>query len=77
MPVTMAHVGITPTGSSHTWWVVTSVDGRFAMRLPAGTYQLTIQPPSGMGKPKDLPPTVTVTSGQLTSLDIHLDSGIR
>ena len=76
-PVAVAHVGIAPVGSSHIWWVVTSVDGSFAIRVPAGTYRVTLEARPGMGVARGLPATVTVEAGQQTRLDIHLDTGIR
>jgi hypothetical protein len=77
VPVAVARVGIAPVGSSHIWWVVTSVDGGFAIRVPAGTYQVTMEARPGMGVAKNLPATVTIEAGQQTRLDIHLDPGIR
>ncbi len=76
-PVGAAHVGIAPVGGTRIWWVVTSVDGRFAIRVPPGTYQVTLEPYPGLGAAKGLPATVTVVAGQETRLDIHLDSGLR
>jgi carboxypeptidase family protein len=76
-PVAALRVGITPVGSSHTWWVVTSVDGSFAIQLPPGTYRVTLEPRPGLGVARGLPETVTVVAGQPTSLDIRLDSGLR
>ena len=76
-PVAVARVGIAPVGSSHIWWVVTSVDGSFAIRVPAGTYQVTLETRPGMGVARGLPATVTVEAGQQTRFDIHLDTGIR
>ncbi len=76
-PVAVARVGIAPVGSSHIWWVVTSVDGSFAIRVPAGTYRVTLEAHPGMGVARGLPATVTVEAGQQTRLDIHLDTGIR
>lgn len=77
IPVGAAHVGIAPVGGTRIWWVVTSVDGRFAIRVPPGTYQVTLEPYPGLGAAKGLPATVTVVAGQETRLDIHLDSGLR
>ena len=76
-PVAMARVGITPAGGSHTWWVVTGVQGDFAIRLPAAVYRVTVEAPPGLGVARDLPATVTVTAGQQTRLEINLDTGIR
>ena len=76
-PVGAAHIGVTPVGSSHTWWMVTSVDGSFAILLPPGAYQVTMQDRPGMGVARGLPATVTVTAGERTCFDIHLDTGLR
>jgi hypothetical protein len=76
-PVAAASVGITATGSSHTWWVVTSVDGTFAISVPPGTYLVTLEARPAMGVAKNLPATVTVKAGEQTRLDIHLDTGLR
>jgi Carboxypeptidase regulatory-like domain len=76
-PVGAASVGITPVGSNHTWWMVTSVDGSFAIAVPPGTYVVTMEARPGMGVARNLPATVTVKAGQQTRLDIHLDTGLR
>jgi carboxypeptidase family protein len=76
-PVAAASVAITPAGSNHTWWVVTSVDGSFAISVPPGTYVVTLEARPAMGVAKNLPATVTVKAGEQTRLDIHLDTGLR
>ena len=76
VPVAVARVGIAPVGSSHIWWVVTSVDGSFAIRVPAGIYRVTLDAHPRMGVARDLPATVTVEAGQQTRFDIHLNTGI-
>jgi hypothetical protein len=73
----MARVGIAPVGSEHVSWVVTSKDGSFAIRVPAGTYRVTLETRPGMGVARGLPATVTIEAGQQRRLDIHLDTGIR
>lgn len=77
VPVGAAHVGIAPVGGSRIWWVVTSVDGHFAISVPPGTYRVTMEPYPSMGAAMGLPATVTVVAGQQTRLDIHLDTGLR
>jgi hypothetical protein len=64
-------------GSNHIWWVVTGVDGGFGIAVPAGTYVVTLEARPSMGVAKNLPATVTVRPGQQTSIDIHLDTGLR
>lgn len=76
-PVAGASVGIESVGSSHIWWIVTSVDGSFAIAVPPGTYRVTLKARPGMGMPKNLPATVTVKSGQQARRDIYLDTGLR
>jgi Carboxypeptidase regulatory-like domain len=76
-PVAAASVAIEAVGSSHTWRVVTSVDGSFAIAVPPGTYRVTLEPRPGMGMPKNLPATVAVKAGQQARLDIYLDTGLR
>jgi Carboxypeptidase regulatory-like domain len=76
-PVAAASVGIAPVGSSHIWWMVTDVDGSFAIAIPPGTYLVTMEARPGMGMARNLPATVTVKSGQRTRLDIYLDTGLR
>jgi hypothetical protein len=76
-PVAAASVGIAPLGSSHIWWVVTSVDGSYLIAVPPGTYRVTMENRPGMGVAKNLPATVTVKAGQQTRLDIHFDTGLR
>lgn len=77
VPVGAAHVGIAPVGGDRIWWVVTSVDGSFAISVPPGTYRVTMEPYPSMGAAMGLPATVTVVAGQQTRLDIHLDTGLR
>jgi hypothetical protein len=76
-PVAGVSVGIEAVGNSHTWWVVTSVDGSFAIAVPSGTYRVTLETRPGMGTPKDLPATISVKAGQQARLDIYLDTGLR
>jgi hypothetical protein len=57
--------------------VVTDSSGNFRVKLPAGTYKITMPSLHGAMFTKDLPATVTITAGQEKRLDIHLDTGIR
>ena len=45
--------------------------------LPPGTYRVEVGPLTGIEFTKDLPATVTVTAGQETRLDVHIDTGLR
>ena len=52
-------------------------DGSFSLSLPAGIYTV-VSAKSGMGyMSKDLPATVTVSAGKITTLNIDVDTGIR
>lgn len=51
--------------------------GRYSVAVPAGSYVVTLGPLAGPVSTKDLPATVTLTRGQTTTLDIHIDTGIR
>ncbi len=51
--------------------------GTFKVNLPSGTYKVTMPSLYGAMFTKDLPATVTITDGQQSRLDIHLDTGIR
>ena len=44
--------------------------------LPPGDYRVELAR-SGIDISKDLPQTVTITSGQVTRLDVNIDTGIR
>ena len=69
--------------------VVYSADGRtevvrfsfgpdclYRVALPPGDYRVELAR-SGIDISKDLPQTVTITSGQVTLLDVNIDTGIR
>lgn len=51
-------------------------DGTYSFQVPAGTYVINI-PQQGVGGSKDLPKTITVTSGQTVEVDFSIDTGIR
>jgi hypothetical protein len=54
------------------------IDGRgnFRVELPAGTYVVDINH-VGIDTAKDLPATVEIVAGQVTRLDVDIDTGIR
>lgn len=53
-----------------------SADGTYSIQLPVGNY--TVQLPSGgIEFAKGLPAVVTIKSGEVTTLDINIDTGIR
>jgi hypothetical protein len=51
-------------------------DGTYSFSLPAGSYVVNT-PNSGIGGARNLPQTVTIKSGQTTTLDFSIDTGIR
>jgi hypothetical protein len=57
--------------------VVTNDRGAYRVSLPSGTYRAETAPRPGLEFTKDLPATVTITTGQETRLDVTLDTGMR
>ena len=53
-----------------------SADGTYSIHLPVGQYTVQL-PPGGIEFAKGLPATVTIKSGEVTFLDIDIDTGIR
>jgi hypothetical protein len=51
-------------------------DCTYRVALPSGTYRVELQR-RGIDLSKDLPQTVTISSGQISRLDISIDTGIR
>ena len=56
--------------------IVVQSDGTFSLELPPGTYTVDHETPQHFGK-GTLPANVIINSGETTSLDIHIDTGIR
>ena len=52
-----------------------AVDGNYKVELPAGTYVIDLEKQHMFGK--NLPATVTIRTGETTTLDIDIDTGIR
>lgn len=50
--------------------------GTYQVRLPAGTYLVDINH-AGMDQGIDLPQIVEIISGQITRLDVRIDTGVR
>ncbi len=67
---------MTPTGEEVNS-VITDDQGLYSIKLRPGTYVVDIASLDGIEFTKDLPTTVTITKGQETRLDIHIDTGIR
>ena len=51
-------------------------DCTYRVALSPGTYRVELQR-RGIDSSKDLPQTVTISTGQTTRLDISIDTGIR
>jgi hypothetical protein len=51
-------------------------DGTYSFSLPAGSYVVNT-PNSGIGGARNLPETVIIKSGETTTLDLSIDTGIR
>jgi hypothetical protein len=51
--------------------------GHYRLPLPPGSYFIELAPGQGMVFSKDLPARVTITRGQETRLNLHLDTGLR
>jgi hypothetical protein len=51
-------------------------DGNYQVTLPAGTYVVDINH-AGVDQGLDLPRTVEIVSGQVTNLDVTIDTGVR
>jgi len=56
--------------------VAINAKGEYQVMLAAGTYWVNINP-SGMDRGIDLPKKVEILAGQITTLDISIDTGIR
>lgn len=52
-------------------------DGAFSGPVPAGEYQLNVQPCEFLGCRFSLPVPITVIEGQTATVDIDIDTGIR
>jgi hypothetical protein len=50
--------------------------GDYRVTLPAGTYVVDINH-AGIDRAADLPKTVQISAGQVTRLDVDIDTGIR
>ncbi len=57
--------------------VISDDQGLYSIDLTPDTYVVDIAPLDGIEFTKDLPATVTITEGQETRVDIHIDTGIR
>jgi hypothetical protein len=57
--------------------VISDDQGLYSIDLTPGAYVLDIASLDGIEFTQDLPATVTITEGQETRVDIHIDTGIR
>ncbi len=68
---------IYPEGSSKLYATLSfSADGTYSIQLPVGNYTVQL-PPGGIEFAKGLPAVVTIKTGEVTILDIDIDTGIR
>ena len=68
---------IYPEGSTKLFTKLSfSADGTYSVQLPVGNYTVQL-PPGGIEFAKGLPAVVTIKSGEVTTLDINIDTGIR
>lgn len=78
VPVAGAKVIISTSGQGHAIKETsTDAEGRYQMFVSPGTYVVTLGPVDGILSTRDLPATVTVTEGQLTTVNVMLDTGVR
>jgi hypothetical protein len=52
------------------------VQGKYRVSLPAGTYVIDINH-AGIDRGVDLPQVIQIVDGQITQLDIAIDTGVR
>ncbi len=52
-------------------------DGTFSVELAPGTYVVDLERKQGIGGSSLLPATVKITSGETTTLELDIDTGIR
>jgi hypothetical protein len=72
-----ARIDIETAQGSRLTSAVTDPRGNYEVRLPPGTYKLTMPSLHGAMFAKDLPATITIAAGTVKRVDIHLDTGIR
>ena len=53
-----------------------NLDGAYRVELPVGDYVVDLEKSMGIGG-KNLPATVIIKSGEITTLNIDIDTGIR
>lgn len=68
---------IYPEGSAKLFTKLSfSTDGTYSVQLPVGNYTVQL-PAGGIEFAKGLPSVVTIKAGEVTTLDINIDTGIR
>jgi len=71
------HLVITSEGqSSRTYEVPFSPDGHYTIELPEGHYHVDIVK-NGIDRGEGVPTTVTIKRGEMVTLDLSIDTGIR
>jgi hypothetical protein len=67
----------TPDGAQELTQVTTDAQGQFTVDLDPGTYQLVPLSPPGRILPRGVPQTVDMAAGQVLSVIVQYDSGMR
>jgi Carboxypeptidase regulatory-like domain len=76
-PVAGAAIEIATPAGKKIATVQSDSNGRYSAQLPPGTYRVVVTSPAAAFHRKNVPATVTLKAGQITRLDIRLDTGIR
>jgi hypothetical protein len=64
------------TGTREIVRVQFDADGTYRLTLPAGRYRVDLQP-TGIDRAEALPTVVEIKAGEVTRLDVNIDTGIR
>jgi hypothetical protein len=65
-----------PDGRRVVTEIIPGLDGKYAVNLPDGDYLLVLNKQMFVGG-SNLPASITIGSGAITSFDINIDTGIR
>ena len=56
---------------------ISSIDGTYKYELPVGNYIVDLEEQPSRAGSSNLPTTIQITSGEITTLNIDIDTGIR